>query len=89
MVETLIEVCAYSALGIVLMGLASWIFDLIVPYDFQSDIADGNKAAAWVCASVFMGIGFLLRTIIADAPALASPPLLEGVVETAIWSAVA
>ena len=89
MLETIIEVLAYAALGTVLMGLVSLLFDLIVPYDFQGDIAKGNKAAAWVCAGIYVGIGYLLRAVIADYGEAVSYQLLDSVLYTCMWAGIA
>ncbi len=89
MLGTIVEVLVYAALGTVLMGLASLVFDLIVPYDFQGDIAQGNKAAAWVCAGIYIGIGFLLRTVISDYGEAVQYQLLDGVLVTCLWSGIA
>lgn len=89
MLGTIIEVLVYAALGTVLMGLVSLVFDLIVPYDFQGDIANGNKAAAWVCSGIYIGIGFLLHTIIADYGESVQYQLLDGVLATCLWAGIA
>ena len=89
MLGTIIEVLVYAALGTVLMGLVSLVFDLIVPYDFQGDIANGNKAAAWVCSGIYIGIGYLLHTVIADYGEAMQYQLLDGVLVTCLWAAIA
>ena len=89
MLGAITEVLVYAALGTALMGLVSLLFDLIVPYDFQGDIAQGNKAAAWVCAGIYVGIGYLLRSVIADYGEAVSYQLLDGVLITCMWAGIA
>ena len=89
MLNMIVDVLAYAALGTILMAFVSWVFDLIVPYDFHQDIADGNKAAGWVCAGIFIGIGYLLHCVIADYSIAEELPLLTGICDTVIWALIA
>ena len=68
MLGTIVEVLVYAALGTVLMGLASLVFDLIVPYDFQGDIAQGNVLVTclWsgIALALFVAAYFLLDIVL-------------------------
>lgn len=54
----------YAGLGIVLMLVSMYIFDLTVPYDFNKELKEKNVAAGFVIAGIFIGIAIIIRTVI-------------------------
>ena len=49
----------------------------------------GLVSAAWVCAGIYVGIGYLLRSVIADYGEAVSYQLLDGVLITCMWAGIA
>ena len=39
-----------------LMFLAKWVIDLAVPYDFPKEIKEGNTAAGFMIAGIFIAV---------------------------------
>ena len=62
--KELLETIAYSGIGLVLMLASVWIFDLIVPYDFNKELKEKNVAAGFVMAGIFIAIAIIIRTVI-------------------------
>lgn len=84
-----LNVGVYSVLGIILMMLGNFLIDLIVPCHFPTEIQKGNLAVGWLCAGSFIGIGFILRTVImGPVVAEAEGALLHGIIDSVIYFAV-
>ena len=49
---------------IVLMLASMYIFDLIVPYDFNKELKEKNVAAGFLIAGIFISIAIIIRTVI-------------------------
>lgn len=80
----------YSILGIVLMAIGNWILDLVIPCHFPTEIKAGNQAVGWLSAGSFIGIGYILRTIVmSPATEVVEESLLGGIVSSAIYFVVA
>lgn len=54
----------YGALGMALMFLAKWVIDLAVPYDFPKEIKEGNTAAGFMVAGIFIAVAIIVRAVI-------------------------
>ncbi len=54
----------YAAIGVILMLVSMYIFDLTVPYDFNKELKEKNVAAGFVIAGIFIGIAIIIRTVI-------------------------
>jgi len=81
-----LEALVYLAVGLVIMMIGYLIIDLIVPVDFPKEIHEGNKSIGWVSAGIYMGLGFIIRSAIITFNVSDAEPLLNGVINTAIYS---
>ena len=54
----------YAGIGVILMLVSMYIFDLTVPYDFNKELKEKNVAAGFVIAGIFIGIVIIIRTVI-------------------------
>lgn len=73
----IVNVAIYSALGIVLMLVGSFLIDLIVPCSFPEEIRRNNQAVGWLSAGSFVGVGIILRTVIASPVVAAAGEVTE------------
>ena len=60
----ILETLLFGGLGIVLMLASMYIFDLIVPYDFNKELKEKNVAAGFLIAGIFISIAIIIRTVI-------------------------
>lgn len=60
----ILETLAYGGLGIILMLVVMYIFDLAVPYDFNKELKEKNVAAGFIIAGIFIAIAIIIRTVI-------------------------
>lgn len=54
----------YGILGLTLMFVSKWIIDLAVPYDFPKEIKEGNTAAGFMVAGIFIAVAIIVRSVI-------------------------
>ncbi len=54
----------YAGLGVVLMLVSMYIFDLTVPYDFNKELKEKNVGAGFMTAGIFIAIAIIIRTVI-------------------------
>ncbi len=54
----------YAGLGILLMLVGVWIFDLTVPYDFNKELKEKNVAAGYIIAGIYIAMAIIIRTVI-------------------------
>ena len=45
-------------------SFSMFIFDLIVPYDFNKELKEKNVAAGFLIAGIFISIAIIIRTVI-------------------------
>ncbi len=86
----LASISIYSALGIVLMLLGSFLVDLVIPCSFPEEIKKGNKAIGWISAGVYIATGLIIRAAI-TSPAVGEAvenSLLEGLLNTTFYYAL-
>ena len=89
LVFDILNVAAYSVLGIVLMMIGNFLIDLVVPCHFPTEIKKGNKAVGWLTAGSFAGIGIILRAAIASPAVQAvEETLLSGMINSVIYFVV-
>lgn len=88
MLNIALETLVYLCVGLVIMMIGYFIIDLCIPVDFPKEINEGNKAVGWVSAGIYMALGFIIRSAIISAESAKSLDLLEGSIDTAIYSAI-
>lgn len=54
----------YAGIGVILMLVSMYLFDLTVPYDFNKELKEKNVAAGFVIAGIFIAIAIIIRTVI-------------------------
>ena len=54
----------YATVGIVLMMVSMFIFDLCVPYDFNKELKEKNVGAGFIIAGIYIAVGIIIRTVI-------------------------
>lgn len=59
-----LETLLYGGLGIVLMLASIYVFDLIVPYNFNRELKEKNVAAGFLIAGIFISVAIIIRTVI-------------------------
>lgn len=60
----ILETILYGGIGIVLMLVSMYVFDLAVPYDFNKELKEKNVAAGFMIAGIFIATGIIIRTVI-------------------------
>ena len=83
-----VELLVYLLVGLAVMMIGFLLIDLIIPLDFPKEIQEGNKAVGWVAAGIYTGLGFIIRSAIISFEASKGVDLLQGVIETLIYSLV-
>lgn len=59
-----LETLLYGGLGIVLVLASIYVFDLIVPYNFNRELKEKNVAAGFLIAGIFISVAIIIRTVI-------------------------
>lgn len=59
-----LETLLYGGLGIILMLASIYVFDLIVPYNFNRELKEKNVAAGFLIAGIFISVAIIIRTVI-------------------------
>lgn len=54
----------YAGLGLILMLVSMFLFDLTVPYDFNKELKEKNVASGFIIAGIFIAIAIIIRTVI-------------------------
>ncbi len=54
----------YGGLGLILMLVSMFLFDLAVPYDFNKELKEKNVAAGFMIAGIFISVAIIIRTVI-------------------------
>jgi len=54
----------YAALGLALMIICMFIFDLCVPYDFNKELKEKNVGAGFMIAGIFISVAIIVKTVI-------------------------
>jgi len=56
---------AFGLLGIVIMAIGYFIFDKIIPLDFNKELEKNNIAVAIVIAGLLIGIAIIVSRVVA------------------------
>ncbi len=59
-----LETLLYGGLGLILMLVSVFIFDLAVPYDFNKELEEKNVGAGFMMAGLFIAVAIIVRTVI-------------------------
>ena len=54
----------YAGVGVILMLVSVYIFDLAVPYNFNKELKEKNTSAGFIMAGIFIAIAIVVRTVI-------------------------
>lgn len=54
----------YGAIGLTVMLVCMYLFDLVVPYDFNKELKEKNVAAGFIIAGIFIAVAIIIRTVI-------------------------
>lgn len=60
----IVNTIIYAGIGVILMLVSMYLFDLTVPYDFNKELKEKNVAAGFVIAGIFIAIAIIIRTVI-------------------------
>lgn len=60
----IVNTIIYAGIGLILMLVSMYLFDLTVPYDFNKELKEKNVAAGFVIAGIFIAIAIIVRTVI-------------------------
>lgn len=60
----ILDTIIYAGVGMVLMFVCIYIFDLLVPYDFDKELKEKNVAAGYIIAGIYISIAIIIRTVI-------------------------
>jgi putative membrane protein len=65
LVALIIQTLVFTAIGLILFGLAFWIMDKVTPFSLRKELEeDHNTALAIVLASVIIGIALIVSAAI-------------------------
>ncbi len=59
-----LETLLYGGIGLILMLVSMFIFDLAVPYDFKKELKEKNVASGFIIAGLFIAVAIIIRTVI-------------------------
>ena len=60
----ILETIVYAGFGVILMLLSVYIFDLLVPYNFNKELKEKNESAGYIIAGICIAIAIIIRTVI-------------------------
>ncbi len=83
-----LETLVYLAVGLLVMMIAYFIIDFLIPVDFPKEITDGNKAVGWVSAGIYASLGFIIRSAIISFEVSEAHDLLHGVISTVEFAGI-
>ena len=59
-----LESLVYGSLGIALMFIITFLFDLFVPYDFNKELKEKNVGAGLIMAGIYICVALIVYTVI-------------------------
>ena len=59
-----LETLLYGGIGLILMLVSMFIFDLAVPYNFNQELKEKNVASGFIIAGLFIAVAIIIRTVI-------------------------
>ena len=54
----------YGGIGMILMLISIWVFDLFIPYNFNQELKEKNVGAGFIIAGIFICVAIIVRTVI-------------------------
>lgn len=60
----LVSICTYFIVGMLLCFLGYKVFDLITPFDLQTELDNHNLGAGFAIAGMFIGIAIIIGGVI-------------------------
>ena len=54
----------YAGIGVILMLVSMYLFDLVMPYDFSKELKEKIVGAGFIIAGIFISIAIIIRTVI-------------------------
>lgn len=89
MVVDFLNIVIYSAIGLLLMVLGSFLVDLAIPCDFPEEIKKGNQAVAYIMTGAYVATSIIIRNAVIDpTAAVVEKGLVSGVIGTVIYAVV-
>lgn len=55
----------FGLVGIIIMVLGYWVFDKVIPADFNKELEKNNTAVAIVIAGMLIGIAIIVSKVVA------------------------
>ena len=62
--KEVLETLIYGGVGLIIMFVAMFVFDLVVPYDFDQELKEKNVASGFIIAGLFIATAIIIRTVI-------------------------
>lgn len=62
--KEVLETLIYGGVGLIIMFVAMFVFDLAVPYDFDQELKEKNVASGFIIAGLFIATAIIIRTVI-------------------------
>lgn len=59
-----LETLLYGGIGLILMLISMFIFDLVVPYNFNQELKEKNVASGFIIAGLFISVAIIIKTVI-------------------------
>ncbi len=54
----------YGTIGMALMFITTFLFDLAVPYDFNKELKEKNVGAGFIMAGIYISVALIVSTVI-------------------------
>ncbi|MBR2744277.1 MAG: DUF350 domain-containing protein [Clostridia bacterium] len=54
----------YGTIGLALMFITTFLFDLAVPYDFNKELKEKNVGAGFIMAGIYISVALIVSTVI-------------------------
>lgn len=87
MLNTIIDLFVYGAVGIVTMLIGYAIIDFVIPCDFPKEIKEGNKAIGWVSTGIYIGLGSIIKSALQTFKTDDVPlKLIYGIIDSLFFS---
>ena len=59
-----LETLIYGSIGMLLMFITTFLFDLFVPYDFNKELKEKNIGAGFIMAGIYICVALIVYTVI-------------------------
>lgn len=64
LLNEILEALLYGGIGLILMLISMFVFDLAVPYDFNQELKEKNVASGFIIAGIFIAVAIIIRSVI-------------------------